>query len=660
MTTLMRQGRRRAAVLTGLLAAAVVLAACASAAARPGHGRAAPGSARSSPATVTPPVVVATTAAVRLPAALSRLVAVPVAGHIVIAGGLDNADHTTQRTQLFDPATNTITPAGALPTAVHDAAAAALGGQAIVVGGGAEHTVAAVQAVTPSGAGTTTGRLPQPRSDDTVAVDGNTLYVAGGYDGSQELPAVLATTNGQTFRRVGQLATTVRYAAAYAAGGSLWVFGGEHQGSPIAAIQRLDIRTETTTVAGTLPTPLAHEAVAVLDGKVLIIGGNDGQHPKNAIYAFNPATDEVTLVGSLPHPVSDMAAAVLGHTAYVIGGNALTAEQTVQATDAVEAITIRTVNATATAHRTGAEPFTGTLLIADRGNNRLLAVNPAGKLLWAFPTGPEAGRRSGFYFPDDAFFIDHGTAIISNQEGNDTVVEVAYPSGKRLWSYGHPGMAGTGPGYLHDPDDAYKLPGGRVVVADADNCRIVIISPSGQQTGQIGTTGSCVHHPPTSLGYPNGDTPLPDGNLLVSEVHGSWISEYTLAGKLVWTVHVPLAYPSDPQQIGPDKYLVADYATPGGIIEFDRAGHVLWDYHVSSGPAMLDHPSLAEVLPSGLICVNDDYRDRVVLIDPATKTIVWQYGLGDLSGTAPGLLNTPDGFDLLASDGSTPTHPYTG
>ena len=75
---------------------------------------------------------------------------------------------------------------------------------------------------------------------------------------------------------------------------------------------------------------------------------------------------------------------------------------------------------------------------------------------------------------------------------------------------------------------------------------------------------------------------------------------------------------------------------------------------------MLDHPSLAELLPNGLIGVNDDYRHRVVIIDPTTKQIVWQYGQTDVAGTGPDQLNTPDGFDLLAPDGSTPTHPQTG
>jgi hypothetical protein len=75
---------------------------------------------------------------------------------------------------------------------------------------------------------------------------------------------------------------------------------------------------------------------------------------------------------------------------------------------------------------------------------------------------------------------------------------------------------------------------------------------------------------------------------------------------------------------------------------------------------MLDHPSLAERLPGGDIAVNDDYRHRVVIINPHTRKIVWQYGHTDTAGRGPGLLNTPDGFDLLAPGGRTPTHPYTG
>jgi hypothetical protein len=299
-------------------------------------------------------------------------------------------------------------------------------------------------------------------------------------------------------------------------------------------------------------------------------------------------------------------------------------------------------------------------MIADRGNNRLLVVNAGKRVLWRYPSAAHPAPPGGFYFPDDAFFTDHGTGIISNEEQNERIVQLGFPSGKLQWSFGHPGVTGSEPGYLHEPDDAYLLADGNVSVADAQNCRILLIAPSKRILRTFGDPSECTHEPPRRLGSPNGDTPLADGNILVSEVNGSYIDEITRTGKLVWTVQLPIEYPSDPQQLGPDRYLVADYSRPGGIYEFTRAGRILWSYHPSSGPGMLNHPSLAERLPSGLIAANDDYRDRVVIIDPHRKRIVWQYGRTGEPGTGPDHLKIPDGFDLLAPNGATPTHPFTG
>ena len=315
--------------------------------------------------------------------------------------------------------------------------------------------------------------------------------------------------------------------------------------------------------------------------------------------------------------------------------------------------------------KAGARPagnavFSGRMLIADRGNNRLLLVDAHKHILWRYPAPGRPPPKGGFYFPDDAFFTHHGTGIISNQEENDTVVQIAFPSGHVTFQYGHPRVPGAAIGYLDQPDDSYLLKDGSVTVADAQNCRILFLSPSGRPQSQIGTTGDCTHNPPASIDYPNGDTPLANRDVLVSEVNGSYVDEFTRQGKLVWSRKLPIAYPSDPQQLGPDRYMVADYHKPGGIYEFNRAGQILWSYHPSSGDRMLNHPSLADMLPNGLIGVNDDYRHRVVLIDPKTKRIVWQYGHTDRRGSRPGYLSIPDGFDLMGPGGTTPTHPYTG
>jgi hypothetical protein len=305
-------------------------------------------------------------------------------------------------------------------------------------------------------------------------------------------------------------------------------------------------------------------------------------------------------------------------------------------------------------------PFTGRLLIADRGNNRLLLVDASKRILWRYPSKGRPAPRGGFYFPDDAFFTQGGTGLISNQEDNETIVRIAFPSGHVTFQYGHPRTAGSRPGYLNQPDDAYLLKDGTITVADAQNCRILFIGADGKPQSQIGTDGSCTHDPPRSIGYPNGDTPIPNGNFLVSEVHGSYVDEFTRAGKMVWSTQLPIVYPSDPQQLGPNLYLVANYAKPGGLYEFNRAGKILWSYHPKSGSGMLDHPSLAERLPNGFIAVNDDFRHRVVVIDPKRKRIVWQYGHTDHSGRQPGYLKIPDGFDLLGPGNTTPTHPSTG
>jgi hypothetical protein len=47
-----------------------------------------------------------------------------------------------------------------------------------------------------------------------------------------------------------------------------------------------------------------------------------------------------------------------------------------------------------------------------------------------------------------------------------------------------------------------------------------------------------------------------------------------------------------------------------------------------------------------MIALNDDFHHRVVVIDPHTNRIVWQYGHTGVAGTAPGFLHIPDGVDL--------------
>jgi hypothetical protein len=53
------------------------------------------------------------------------------------------------------------------------------------------------------------------------------------------------------------------------------------------------------------------------------------------------------------------------------------------------------------------------------------------------------------------------------------------------------------------------------------------------------------------------------------------------------------------------------------------------------------------MLPNGDIAINDDYRDRIVIVDPRTNAIVWTYGQAGLPGRGFNQLNTPDGLDFV-------------
>jgi hypothetical protein len=638
----------------------------------------------------------------RLRAPISREVAeAGPRGRLLLLGGLTSGGTSANGVFAVNPATGYTRAAGTLARALHDSAGTSLRGHELIFGGGALASVATVQAFTASGSGrtarrataTVTGAMPAARSDAASVTIGGTGYVVGGYTGTRPDAEVLATSDGRSFRPVAALPVPVRYPAVAALGGTIFSFGGEavtgpHAGQPVDAIQAIDPARRTASIIGHLPEPLAGAAAVTIGGHLFVAGGESSVaqthvpgmgstqlgpapasgHPGpgttahssststvSTIWAFDPASKRLLPAGHLQMPVSHAGIAVIGSTAWLAGGESGGAPVAT-----VQMLRPNPAFGRAGAPGAGSPYFGARLLIADRGNNRLLLMDDSMHVVWKYPSATSPPDRLRFYFPDDAFFIHHGRAIISNQEQNDTIVEIAYPSGKIIWSYGHPRQAGTARGYLHEPDDAYLLRSGQITVADAINCRVLVLNQNGTVAHQIGTNGVCVHHPPASMGSPNGDTPLADGNLLVSEINGSWVSEYRPTGSLAWTVRLPIAYPSDPQQLGADRYLIADYSSPGQILEFNRSGRILYRYAVARGPGRLDHPSLAEMLPSGVIMANDDYSDRMVAIDPRTRALVWQYGITGRPGRRPGMLNTPDGFDLLLPNGSTPTHPSTG
>ena len=290
------------------------------------------------------------------------------------------------------------------------------------------------------------------------------------------------------------------------------------------------------------------------------------------------------------------------------------------------------------------------VLIADRTNNRLLVVNQQGEIVWEFPRPGDLVPGQTFLLPDDAFFTPDGREIVVTQEDDFVISIIDVATHHIVYRYGTPGQLGSGPNQLHNPDDAMQLPDGYLITADIKNCRVLLIAPGAHTPAQVfgETTNSCLHHPPIRWGSPNGAFPMSNGHYVVTEINGDWVDELGLNGAIYRSAHPPgITYPSDTNEMSPGVLVTVDYSNPGTLETFDWSGNLLWRYHSLPGDPQLNHPSLALALPNGDFLMNDDYNNRVVVIDPRSDRIVWQYGHTGETGTAPGYLNRPDGVDLV-------------
>lgn len=298
----------------------------------------------------------------------------------------------------------------------------------------------------------------------------------------------------------------------------------------------------------------------------------------------------------------------------------------------------------------GSDPsvLPGDLLIADKFNNRLIIVDPQGRVRWQFPRPGDLAPGQTFLIPDDAFFTPDGREIVTTEEDDFVIRVIDVATHRIVYEYGKPGVHGSAPNRVWNPDDAIMLPDGDLITADIKNQRILLIG-KGQHAPlkQWGRPGAGYHHPPSEYGAPNGVFPTLDGRFLVTEIRGDWVDSIDLSGHVFWSAHPSgIAYPSDSNEISPGRYLTVDYSKPGQILIFDQNGKALWRYK-PSGANALNHPSLALPLPNGDIVCNDDANHRVVVVDPRTNAIVWQYGHTGVRGSAPGYLNNPDGIDIV-------------
>ena len=384
-----------------------------------------------------------------LPAAVSGEVVLPFGGNLLIAGGLTRGRASTGAVTTVDPATGRARLVGRLAEPVHDAGGAVVNGRPFVFGGGSAASTAAIQAIAVHGAAAMSGRLPDARSDLAGVTIGDIAYLVGGHGGAGSNATVLSTRDGIHLRIEATLPVPVRYPAVVAVGQRIWVFGGLTPAGITDVIQQVNVRTGRARVVGHMPRPLVAATGFRLAGRIYLAGGQvpvtrrptgtagpvSARPASRTVLSYDAGDGAFSIAGRLPVPVAHAAAAVIGGTAYLVGGvdgrRAVPAVTTFRLVRSARAVPPAARRVTANADvsdrtaapsvsqsslrppadapwltpvrgpghlRPGSDPsvLPGAVLIADHRNNRLVIVDPRGRVRWVFP-GPATshpGRHS--------------------------------------------------------------------------------------------------------------------------------------------------------------------------------------------------------------------------------------------------------------------------
>ena len=245
-------------------------------------------------------------------------------------------------------------------------------------------------------------------------------------------------------------------------------------------------------------------------------------------------------------------------------------------------------------------PSTGRLLIADRGNNRLLVVDARKRVLWRYPGLASQQPKGGFYFPDDAFFIHggRGNHLQRGGERGDRRARLPIGQGASL-------IRASGSDRLRAPATSTS--------PTTPTCSGTARSPSPTRrtagssswvpvsaARRSAPRGAACHDPPrqprlAQRRHPAGERRRPGvrGQRLIcrrAHARGSPRLEHAPADRV----------PVRPAAAGPGPLPGRRLRPPGGVYEFNRAGRILWSYHPASGRRNARPPEPCRALPGRL------------------------------------------------------------
>jgi hypothetical protein len=228
----------------------------------------------------------------------------------------------------------------------------------------------------------------------------------------------------------------------------------------------------------------------------------------------------------------------------------------------------------------------------------------------------------------------------------DNRVLLVNPAGRIVWQYGQFGVTGSGPNQLSVPVQNTWLPDAHVLITDQGNGRIIEVRVSDKK----------IVWEYDGLNNPNCAELLRNGHILICDENNNQAIEvthttpstiihtYTMAGGMLFSA---VAFAS---RLPNGHTLITDSGN-ARIVETDENGNVFWQYFTNTDPNSNPRggtgplPTRALRLKNGNTLISDQYNHRVIEVSPDFQ-IVRTFGkinsLGyNTRNVADGGLNSP-------------------
>jgi len=271
-----------------------------------------------------------------MPSARQELATAALNDKLYVIGGFENSV-SSDRVDVYDPATNAWASARPIPVPNDHNSAAVAAGKLYSFGG---HSQAAFVYEPVSNTWSAVASMNSLHdATPAVAVINDKIYVAGGVNsaGMSTREVEVYDPGGNTWTNLASMQVARNHLAGGVINGKFYAVGGRGSTGAPTALEVYNPQTNAWSTLADMPTGRSGIAAGVINGELYVFGGETPNRVDGGVEAYNPMSNSWRKLPDMPTPRHGIWGSVIGRTIYLPGG---ATEPAFAATDVNEAFTV--------------------------------------------------------------------------------------------------------------------------------------------------------------------------------------------------------------------------------------------------------------------------------------------------------------------------------